>query len=129
MERSSTPGTTPSISSRLANWLQDSDEATLVYDDPVDVLIAEEGLQIARFVCLRELDMFLIVLSSRQIISRSLSGYSLLHQASDQQLSAYTLSAAGIHWPDIDVDLSLRGFLLEEAMQSLRNGFSSKKAA
>ncbi len=98
----------------------------LVYDDPVDELIAEEGLTIARFVHFRELDLFLLILSNRRVISRLLSEYSALGQASDAQLVNHTVTEAGIHWPAIDVDLSLRGFLQEEAMRSLRNGFSAR---
>ncbi len=120
------PGIKPLVSNRLAAWLQTSDEQVLVYDDPVDELIAEEGLTIARFVHFRELDLFLLILSNRRVISRLLSEYSALGQASDAQLVNHTITEVGIHWPAIDLDLSLRGFLQEEAMRSLRNGFPAR---
>ncbi len=123
------PGINPLVSHRLTAWLQTSDEKVLVYDDPVDELIAEEGLKVTRFVHFRALDLFLVILPNRRMISRLLSAYSAFGQACDNQLLNHTLTEAGIHWPAIDIDLSLLGFLREEALLSLRHEFSTKKAA
>lgn len=117
MERSLLPGGQPLVSSRLTDHLYaDTDELVTVGGDEFDRLMAVEGLQINRFVFFRDLDLLLLILSNRRIISRRLSAYSFLQNAADQQLTDYTLSANGIHWPALDADLSLRGFLMEEVM-------------
>jgi len=121
MERSSLPGAGSSVSSRLTNYLYaDTDGLDSVGGDEFDRLMAAEGLQINRFVFFRDLDLLLLILTNRRIISRRLSAYSFLQNADDQQLTDYVLSANGIHWPALDADLSLQGFLMEEAM--LTNG-------
>ena len=121
-----THGTPPLVNSRLAAYLQvDTDELINVGGDEFDRLIASEGLQINRFVFFRDLDLLLVILTNRRIISRRLSVYSFLQKAEDQQVSHYTLSSNGIHWPELDADLSLRGFLMEEAMLTFRTNAPS----
>ena len=121
MEPSSLPGVQPSVSSRLTDYLYaDTDELVNVEGDEFDRLIAVEGLRINRFVFFRDLDLLLLILTNRRIISRRLSTYSFLQNATDQQLTDYALSANGIRWPTLDTDLSLRGFLMEEVV--LTNG-------
>lgn len=44
-------------------------------------------------------------------ISNPLAWYKRLANASDQQLSKYVLSPYGIHWEELDEDLSFEGFL------------------
>ena len=122
----SLPGAQPLVSSCLANYLQtDADELIHVEGDEFDRLMAAEGLCINRFVFFRDLDLLLLILTNRRIISRRLSAYSFLQNASDQQLADYVLSTNGIHWPALDADLSLRGFLLEEAVLNFRASASS----
>ena len=126
MERSSLPGAQPLVSSRLSDYLQiDADEPVHLDGDEFDRLIAAEDLRINRFVFFRDLDLLLLILTNRRIISRRLSAYSFLQNASDQQLTDYVLSTNGIHWPALDADLSLRGFLLEEAVLNFRASASS----
>lgn len=118
MMTSSNPGAKHSVSNRLQNYLQTADdEVVLPYQDEFDRFIARENLQIVRAAFFRDIDMMLIILSNRLVISRPLSAYPFLEQADDTQLVTYYLTISGIHWPAIDADLSLRGFLIEEAMQ------------
>ncbi|MBO0948890.1 DUF2442 domain-containing protein [Fibrella forsythiae] len=125
MIHSSALGGKPSVSSRLLNFLEGSEtsiNAELPFqriEDDFDRLIQRENLRIVRFVWIRELDLALVVLNNRRIISQSLSAYSSLHAASDDDLAAYTISTSGIHWPNIDIDLSLRGLLMDEVVRSI----------
>lgn len=116
-------GAKPSVSSRLTDWLQaDTDELITVQDDEFDRLIAAQRLCIARFTFFRDIDILILVLNNRRIISRRLSDYPFLQNATDQQLADYTVSATGVHWPQIDADLSLRGFLMEDAVAAVGTG-------
>lgn len=104
----------------------ETDEPSNVQTDEFDQLIEAEALRIGRFAFFRDMDVWLLVLTNRSIISRRLFDYVFLEQATDQQLQDYSLSATGIHWPSIDADLSLRGVLMEEALKTFRaNGMLS----
>lgn len=121
MTQSSNLGEKPSISNRLAAFLEvDNDNIADVHRDELDRVIEKEGLRMARFAFFRDLDLLLIILTNRRIISRPLSAYSFLNTATDDQLANYVISASGIHWNSLDADLSLRGFLVEETIQSFR---------
>ncbi len=82
--------------------------------DTLDKLIKENSLRIAGLHFYTELDLMLIVLSNKRIIQRKLSDFSRLKTATLPQLEAYQISRYGVHWPEIDEDLSLKGFLQEE---------------
>ena len=112
------PGGKPSVSNRLTDYLNqpDADSDELI-EDAFDVLIHQEQVRISRCIVVRELDLLLFVLNNRWVISQTLSAYPLLDNASDDALTAYTTSASGIHWPEIDADLSLRGLLMGEVVR------------
>ena len=116
------PGGKPLVSNRLTDYLQqpdvDSDELS---EDEFDVLIHQQQVRISRFVAVRELDLLLFVLSNRRVISQTLSVYPALHHASDDALAIYTTSPSGIHWPEIDADLSIRGLLMSEVVRPFMN--------
>jgi hypothetical protein len=95
----------------------DKNEDLVVYDDEFDKIIHETDLKIKHFGFLRDLDVAVFVLNNSRIIQRKLSDFPELHAAIDYHLLQYQVSASGIHWPDIDYDLSLRGFLMEEALK------------
>ena len=82
--------------------------------DTLDRLIKEHNLRIAGLHFYPDLDLMLIVLSNKRIIQRKLSDFPRLRTASIQQLEAYQISRYGVHWLDVDEDLSLKGFLQEE---------------
>ncbi|HEX9955721.1 MAG TPA: DUF2442 domain-containing protein [Fibrella sp.] len=125
MKHSSTPGGKPSVSSRLSAIIEqnenNSSDDLPVYrvEDEFDRLIQRENLRISRFVSIRELDLVLIVLNTRRVISQPLSAYNSLALASDDELATYTLSESGIHWPSLDTDLSLRGLLMSEVVKTV----------
>lgn len=119
MTPSLTPGSKPSISNRLANYLNhDDDEPLELIEDEFDAFINREELRISRFMGIRELDLAVVVLSNRRVITQPLSAYPVLAISSDDALADYTISESGIHWSMLDADLSLRGLLMSEVIKS-----------
>ncbi len=88
--------------------------------DPIDKMIVEENLKIQSVYFHKELDVMLILLNNRKIIERRISMTERLAHADENQLQRYELSRTGIHWPDLNEDLSLRGFLKEEMINTIR---------
>ncbi len=84
--------------------------------DTIEALIFEEGLRIQTISFYRELDLMLVVLNTKAVLRQKISSFPRLASASDEALQQYELIAggAGIHWPLLDEDLSLKGFLREE---------------
>jgi len=82
--------------------------------DPLDILIFEEGLRIKSIWIDEELDLIIVLLNNKKIIQRPISDFSRLRNASSSQLNNYENDGIGIHWPDLDEDLGLRGFLKYE---------------
>lgn len=89
--------------------------------DQIDRQIFEEGLRITSVFFNQELDTMLILLNNKKVLQRSISMTERLKSASLEQLQNYEISRTGIHWPEIDEDLSLRGFLKEEMLNVLKN--------
>jgi hypothetical protein len=87
--------------------------------DPIDSMIFEEGLRIEKLFFDKDLDLMLIVLNNRKVIKESISQYRTLQKASLDQLQRYELSRTGVHWPELDEDLSLRGFLKTAMLSSV----------
>lgn len=95
--------------------------------DALESLIFEEGLRIEAITVHRELDLLLIILNTKTILRQNLSKYSRLKNATDEQLNNHEFigRGTGIHWPALDEDLSLKGFLRDE----LKNITGSTKDA
>jgi hypothetical protein len=69
-------------------------------------------------------DLMNVVLSDGRIISIPLAWYARLASATPKQLKRYEISPSGygIHWPDLDEDLSVCGFLFPQGSPNvLRN--------
>lgn len=92
--------------------------------DALESLIFQEGLRIQAIDIHQELDLLLVVLNTKAILRQKLSNYTKLHGATKDQLYNYQFigNGTGIYWPEIDEDLSLKGFLKDE----LRNVVSNK---
>lgn len=84
--------------------------------DAVEKIIFEEGLRIVAIDVYKELDMMLVILNTSAILRQKISSYPKLKAASKEMLNEYELIADGngIHWPSLDEDLSLKGFLRDE---------------
>ena len=87
--------------------------------DAIDKRILEEGLRIQSLHFDTELNLMLIVLNNRKVLKRDLSDFPSLHTANSAALNNYELSRIGVHWPSLDEDLSLRGFLQHEMLRVL----------
>ncbi|MGB3588887.1 MAG: DUF2442 domain-containing protein [Tunicatimonas sp.] len=82
--------------------------------DPLDQLIFEEGLRIKQVWFDQSLDLIVVLLNNKKILKRPLSDFKRLATATGNQLLNFENDGIGISWPDIDEDLSLRGFLKYE---------------
>ena len=82
--------------------------------DPIDRLVFEEGLRINDVYINKDLDLIIVLLNNKKIIQRPLSDFVTLYKASLKQLKIFECDGIGIHWPTLDEDLSLRGFLKYE---------------
>ncbi len=82
--------------------------------DPIDRLIFDGRLRIKTLWFDQDLDLLVVLLNNKKIIKRPISDFSRLKSASKTQLDNFENDGIGIYWPDIDEDLSLRGFLKYE---------------
>jgi Protein of unknown function (DUF2442) len=84
--------------------------------DAIEKIIFDEGLRIETIDFHPELDLMLIVLNSKAILQQKLSDFKQLQNANKKNLENYYLIAngLGIHWIELDEDLSLKGFLQYE---------------
>ena len=90
--------------------------------DELERVIYEEGLKIKALHFHPDLDLMLVVLTNGKVLHRTLSASSRLRSATLPQLNNYRLigQGAGVHWEDIDEDLSLKSFLKEEIKRSIQ---------
>ena len=84
--------------------------------DSIESLIFENGLKILGLHFYQEMDLMLIVLNNQQVLKYPISESERLQTATKEHLENYELigKGYGVHWPDIDEDLSLKGFLKRE---------------
>jgi hypothetical protein len=82
--------------------------------DPLDQLIFEDGLRIKTLWFDQDLDLLVVLLNNKKIIQRPISDFNRLKNATKIQLNNFENDGIGIYWPDVDEDLSLRGFLKYE---------------
>lgn len=84
--------------------------------DALEALIFDEHLQIETIIFHEEVDLMLVVLNTKAVLRQKISSFKFFDNATSEQLQSYELIAAGtgVHWPLLDADLSLKGFLREE---------------
>jgi len=92
--------------------------------DQIDQEIFERGLRIIAVYFHKDLDTMLILLNNKRVLQRPIGVTERLSSATQKQLENYQLSRTGIHRPDLDEDLSLRGFLKEEMLNIFKPGVS-----
>ena len=92
--------------------------------DTIEKLIYEEGLRIEAIDFHPELDVMLIILNTKAVLHQRLSSYKLLAAAGKELLQQYELigEGTGVHWPLLDEDLSLKGFLRDELRNAVKSG-------
>jgi len=88
--------------------------------DPLESIIFEGGLRIVGVHCYPDLDLVVYVLNNKKVLQGKISPWKLLSQATPEQLNNYELisGGVGVHWPDVDEDLSLKGLLREELVRA-----------
>ncbi len=91
--------------------------------DALEKLIYDENWRIQALDIHQELDLMLIILNTKAILQKRLSAYSRLSKATKEQLYNYQLieGGTGIHWDELDEDLSLKGFLQDELKKVISN--------
>lgn len=87
--------------------------------DAIEKIIFDEGLSITNIEIKADMNKMLIFLNTNHILILPLSQYKKLKKASAKDLQKFELIAngTGIHWPKIDEDLSLKGFLKDALYQ------------
>jgi hypothetical protein len=90
--------------------------------DAIEKLIYEEGIHIEAVDMHPELDVMLVILNTKAVLHRRISAYKLLATADKAALLTYEINTngTGIHWPLIDEDLSLKGFLRDELLSVVK---------
>jgi hypothetical protein len=81
--------------------------------DTLEQLIYTEGIRIQEIDCHPDMGMLLVLLNTGGVLQLSISRYPKLINVSKQKLGRYELigKGTGVHWPDLDEDLSLKGML------------------
>lgn len=81
--------------------------------DFIENLIFNLGLRIETVEMLPESDLFLVITNKKMILPQRLSSFARLKGKDKNSLQNYRLigNGIGINWPELDEDLSLKGFL------------------
>ena len=111
-----------SIEKALQNY--NDDDIVNIYSskmDEIDKMIFEDGLKIKAVYFHKDIDLMIILLNSKKVLKRNISEFKLLSNASEKQLQNYEISRTGIHWPELDEDLSLRSFIKYEMLRSIQD--------
>ena len=82
--------------------------------DELEIIIFEEGLRIKHVYIDKELDLRVLVLNNKKLIKRKVGEFPPLMNSSESDLLSFENDGTGIHWPKLDYDLSLKGFLRHE---------------
>jgi len=92
--------------------------------DSLEQMIYENNLRISSIDFHKEINMMLILLNTRMVLKAWIYNFPLLKNASESQLKNYRLigGGTGIHWPELDEDLSLKRFLLDEFKRQVIGG-------
>jgi len=90
--------------------------------DAIESIIFKEGLRITSLEVSPERDKIFIHLNTNLTFVTPTKNYSGLRNASIKRLKNYRLvgNGIGINWPDLDEDLSLKGFLKEFLSQKVK---------
>jgi Protein of unknown function (DUF2442) len=98
--------------------------------DAIESLIMNEGLHIEALDFHPDQDMMLVILNTKAVLNQNISAYPLLKNADQGQLQQYKLigGGTGVHWPLLDEDLSLKGFLQNELRRVVKTDKGSVAA-
>ena len=90
--------------------------------DSIEKIIFDDGVVIEAVDLHPELDVMLIILNTKAVLHQKISPYKRLSTASKEELLRFELigGGTGIHWPLLDEDLSLKGFLRDELLNMVK---------
>jgi len=76
----------------------------------------------------KSLDLLVLILNNGKHIQTNLSLYPNLKSATQENLENWTLigNGIGMHWRNLDEDLSQKGFIKEIALKNILNELESK---
>ena len=91
--------------------------------DAIEQLIFEENIKIEAVDIHQSQGLLLLVLNTKAVLRFELSLFPALESATEAALKNYIIIAqgTGIHWPELDEDLSLKGFLQHELKRAVSN--------
>ena len=91
--------------------------------DAIENLIFKEGLRIKSLEISPDLNKLLIHLNNNILFVAPVALYKGLKDAERKKLEHFEFigNGIGIHWPELDEDLSLKGFLKEYLRQMVRD--------
>jgi hypothetical protein len=97
--------------------------------DSLEQLIFDENLRISTIDFHKDHNLMLVVLNTGNVLHEKISNHARLKSATEQKLKNYELIAGGtgVHWPDLDEDLSLKGFLKEMLKNQVSGGNTQYK--
>ena len=95
--------------------------------DAIEKLIFDEAIRIEAIDIQTEFDTMLIILNTKAVLHQKISNYQKLKQATTFDLKnfVFTGNGIGIHWPTIDEDLSLKGFLRDELLNIVKKNITA----
>jgi hypothetical protein len=98
--------------------------------DAIENLIFTEGLRIGALDFHPDRDMMLVILNTNAVLNLNLSSFPSLRNADKSKLLEYKLvgEGTGVHWPLLDEDLSLKGFLQSELRKVVKTDKGSVAA-
>ncbi len=90
--------------------------------DSIEKIIFDEGLRIQNIEIRRDIAKILVFLNTNHILAIPISKYQSLENASPKDLQKFEIIAGGtgIHWPRLDEDLSLKGFLKDTLLMMIQ---------
>lgn len=79
----------------------------------MEQLIFDQKIMIKALDFHPELDLLLVILNTGAVLRQRISSFPRLKGAGKEELKNYEIigQGAGIHWPALDEDLSLKGFI------------------
>lgn len=98
--------------------------------DSIESIIFTEDLRIEALDFHPEQDLMLVILNTKVVLTPKLSAYKSLKAADKSLLLQYDLVGlgTGVHWPLLDEDLSLKGFLQYELRKLVKTDNESVAA-
>lgn len=120
---------TKAHSSKPGKGTSDRSEVNVWPTDTIERTILEQDIRIAEILPNKELDLLVIVLNTRDVVRVPLSAYATLAKAGAKSLANWQLlgEGYGVHWPDLDEHLSLKGFLRDAMMSEFLHQWGRPK--